>query len=472
VREGIVAEEEAAKLQKAVSDNLQAAKDAKPSLALLSAAIKANAHRKYRRFETAVPAERLKALNEALLFRPTGFSVNPKLEQILQRRRRGLLAERGIDWGHAESLAFASILEDGTPIRLTGQDAERGTFGSRHSVLHDPVTGARFIPLQALPQATASFAAYNSPLSENAALGFEYGYSVHATEALVLWEAQFGDFANGAQVIIDQFLVSGYAKWQQTPSLVLLLPHGYEGSGPEHSSGRVERYLQLAANDNIRVVNCTTAAQYFHVLRRQAALLKAFPRPLIIMTPKSLLRKSEAGSSLADLTSGTFQRVLCAPMPEERSERITRLVLCSGKVYYDLVLSKPFAASENVAVARIEQLYPFPASDVAEIIERFPNLHDIAWLQEEPHNMGAWTYLSDRIYTLARDRKVLYIGRRECASPSEGSAPRHEMEQARIVAAALTDVPRAKKNGHRPSTRAVVAEPETTLKRSAATNAV
>ncbi len=291
-REGVVTRDEAAAMVTAVQDKLQKARTATPSVtspakggdAASSAPVSPD------KLVTAVPEDRLRRLNEALLMRPEGFTPNTKLEKILLRRRAGLGEPGGIDWGHAEALAFASILEDATPIRLTGQDSERGTFGSRHSILHDPTTGDSYTPLQALPQARASFAVYNSPLSENAALGFEYGYSMHAVRALVLWEAQFGDFANGAQVIIDQFLVSGNAKWQQTPSLVLLLPHGYEGQGPEHSSGRVERYLQLAANENIRVVNCTTAAQYFHALRRQAALLVSMPRPLVVMTPKSLLR--------------------------------------------------------------------------------------------------------------------------------------------------------------------------------------
>ena len=239
-------------------------------------------------------------------------------DRILRRRREGIQTPGGINWGHAEALAFASILADGTPIRLSGQDSERGTFNSRHAVLHDPVTGERYCPLQALPQAKAAFAVYNSPLSENAVLGFEYGYSIHATEALVLWEAQFGDFANGAQVIIDQFIVSGNAKWRQTPSLVMLLPHGYEGQGPEHSSARLERYLELAAGDNIRIVNCTNSAQYFHVLRRQAALLESAPRPLIVMTPKGLLNHPKAGASLEDLAHGTFQPVIDDPNARDK----------------------------------------------------------------------------------------------------------------------------------------------------------
>ena len=259
---------------------------------------------------TAATQDALLAYSEALLARPDGFTPNAKLERLLARRREAIAKPGGIDWGFAETLAFAAILADGTPIRLAGQDSERGTFSQRHDVLHDAKTGAAYIPLQAIPQARASFAIYNSPLSEASALGFEYGYSVHAPDTLVLWEAQFGDFANAGQVIIDQFIAAARAKWRQLPGLVLLLPHGYEGQGPEHSSGRLERFLQLAAEDNLRVVNCTTAAQYFHLLRAQAKLLDAAPRPLIVMTPKSLLRHPKAGSSLSDLADGSFQPVL------------------------------------------------------------------------------------------------------------------------------------------------------------------
>lgn len=290
--------------------------------------------------EQLVPSERLAEFNEALMVRPPGFTINAKLDGILQRRRAGLKSQGGIDWAHAESLAFASILSDGIPIRFTGQDTERGTFGHRHLVLHDPRTGNEFCPLQSLATSKASFDIHNSPLSENAVLGFEYGYSMHANGCLVLWEGQFGDFANSAQVIIDQFIVSGNSKWQQTPSLVLLLPHGYEGQGPEHSSARIERFLQLASNDNIRIVNCTTSAQYYHVLRRQAALVEKSQRPLVVFTPKWLLRHPLAGSSLSDLTGAIFQPVLDDPFAADRRDRVTRLIVCSGKVWAELVSNK------------------------------------------------------------------------------------------------------------------------------------
>ena len=281
---------------------------------------------------TAVAAERLLELNEQLLRAPDGFEVNAKLARQLERRRE-TVREGGIDWGQAESLAFATLLEEGIPIRLSGQDTERGTFSHRHAVLHDPTTGETHTPLQHLPTASASFEIYNSPLSEYAALAFEHGYSIAAPDALVLWEAQFGDFVNGAQIVVDQFIVSGRSKWGQTSRLALLLPHGYEGNGPEHSSARLERFLQLAAQDNIRVVNCTTAGQFFHLLRRQA--LDATARPLVVMTPKGLLRLREATSTLADLAESSFQPVLDDPLADRATAR--RLVLCSGKMYYDIV---------------------------------------------------------------------------------------------------------------------------------------
>src|SRR4029453_4888376 len=277
--------------------------------------------------ETAVAADRLRALNEQLLQVPEGFVVYPKLARQLERRRE-TVESGGIDWGQAEALAFASLLEDGIPIRLSGQDTERGTFSHRHLVLHDPETGETVAPIQHLPGGNASFEVYNSPLSEFAALGFEYGYSVSAPDALVLWEAQFGDFVNGAQIVIDQFIVAGRSKWNQTSRLTLLLPHGYEGNGPEHSSARLERFLQLGAQENIRVANCTTAAQFFHLLRRQA--LDVVARPLVVMSPKGLLRLKRASSTLEELAAGSFPPVLDDPAADR--EAVERLVLCSGKL--------------------------------------------------------------------------------------------------------------------------------------------
>ena len=396
--------------------------------------------------ETAVPLERLREYHAAIHALDEGFAPSPKLARQWDKRRAILDQPDGrIDWAHAESLAFAAILSDGTPIRLTGQDAERGTFSQRHLVLHDAKTGARRVPLQALPSARASFAVHNSPLSEAAAVGFEYGYSVHAPGTFVLWEAQFGDFANSAQVLIDQFIAAARAKWRQQPSLALLLPHGYEGQGPEHSSGRLERFLQLAAGDNLRVANCTTAAQYFHLLRRQAARLAIDPRPLVLMTPKSLLRHPMAASPVEDLASGTFRPVMDDPRRTDDPAAVTRLVLCSGKVVVELEGSEAREAATQVAVARVEQLAPFQVSALRAVLGRYPNLAELVWVQEEPRNMGAWGFVEPRLRDLlaeiGRPIPVRYVGRPERASPAEGSAERHAAEQARIVAAAFADAP-------------------------------
>ena len=400
--------------------------------------------------QTAVPRERLLELNAGLLARPEGFTPNGRLERVLQRRAEIDRNEPSIDWGHAEALAFASLLADGVPVRLTGQDVERGTFSHRHAVLTDAQTGARLNVFHHLPQARASFEIHNSPLSELAVIGFEYGYSVGDPEALVLWEAQFGDFVNGAQVMIDQYLVASYQKWGQRTGLVLLLPHGYEGQGPEHSSARLERFLQLCAEDNLRVANCTTAAQYFHLVRRQAALLRE-PRPLVVMSPKSLLRHPLAASTLEQLTSGTFQPVLGDPAARERADGVTRLVLCSGKVYVDLVGTseeqrKERAALEGVervAIGRVEELYPFPGDALRQLAGSFPALREVVWVQEEPRNMGAWTFMAPRLAELFGELPVRYEGRPERASPAEGYAHRHLAEQARIVRAALSGAPAA-----------------------------
>ena len=387
---------------------------------------------------TAVPAETLRAYSEALLARPPEFAPNAKLERLLARRREAIEKPGGIDWGFAETLAFASILADGIPIRLTGQDTERGTFSQRHDVLHDANTGAAYFPLRALPQANAAFAIYNSPLSEAATLGFEYGYSVKAQSALVLWEAQFGDFANAGQTLIDQFIAAARAKWRQHPGLVLLLPHGYEGQGPEHSSGRLERYLQLAAEDNLRIVNCTTAAQYFHALRAQAGLLDAAPRPLIAMTPKSLLRHPRAGSSLSELADGAFRPVIEDARGDPADVR--RLILCSGKVVVELEAAME-ARSETrdwIALARVEQLYPYPEAELDAALRRYPHLTEVVWTQEEPRNMAAWPYIAPRLEAqLPQGVALRYAGRPERASTAEGLPQAHAAEQARIVNEAL-----------------------------------
>ncbi|HEY4812385.1 MAG TPA: multifunctional oxoglutarate decarboxylase/oxoglutarate dehydrogenase thiamine pyrophosphate-binding subunit/dihydrolipoyllysine-residue succinyltransferase subunit [Solirubrobacteraceae bacterium] len=386
---------------------------------------------------TAVPAAELRALGEQLLRVPDGFTVHPKLVKQLERRREALAenAAPGIDWAHAEALAFASLLTEGTPLRLTGQDTERGTFSQRHMVLHDAKTGQTVCPIQSLPDALAPLELHNSPLSELACMGFEYGYSQEAPETLVLWEAQFGDFVNSAQVIIDQFIVSGLAKWGQTSRLTLLLPHGYEGSGPEHSSARLERFLRGAAEGNIRVASPTTPAQYFHLLRRQARVAKQ--RPLVVMTPKSLLRLAQAASSVEDMAEGTsFQPVLAEPGVQD--DQVTRLVLCTGKIYYDLVGHPERAAHTGLAVARVELLYPFPERQILELIGRYPNVSEVLWVQEEPRNMGARAHMFPRLMQIMPEGMHFgYIGRPERASPGEGYPAAHIDEQNRIVTTAI-----------------------------------
>jgi 2-oxoglutarate dehydrogenase E1 component len=387
--------------------------------------------------ETAVAAERLSGLNEALLEVPEGFTPNSKLERLFQKNRGDF---DSIDWAHAEALAFASLLEEGTPVRLTGQDTERGTFSQRHAVLSNAETDERYVPLQNLPQSSASFSIYNSPLSEIAVLGFEYGYSVNSENALVLWEAQYGDFANVGQPMIDQFIVSGQAKWGQTSGLVLLLPHGYEGQGPEHSSARLERYLQLAAHENVRIANLTTAAQYFHLLRAQAAL-KDNKRPLVIMTPKSLLRHPMAASRLEDLSEGSFQPVLDDEGARERAESVERLILCSGKIYTELAGSQYRDEAVDTAIARIELLYPFPEDKVRNVIEGYPNLREVLWVQEEPKNMGAWMFVDPLLREISRgELPVLYVGKPPRPSPAQGSANFHKQEHAAVVRSAFENV--------------------------------
>ncbi|MCY0864797.1 MAG: 2-oxoglutarate dehydrogenase E1 component, partial [Sulfobacillus sp.] len=348
------------------------------------------------------------------------------------------------------TLAFASILAEGTPIRLSGQDSERGTFSQRHLVLHDVDTNQKYTPLQHLPSARASFAVYNSPLSEAAVLGFEYGYNVEAPTVMTLWEAQFGDFANAAQVIIDQFLSAARAKWKERSGLVLLLPHGYEGQGPEHSSARLERYLQLAADNNMRIANCTTAAQYFHLLRQQSHLLRRDPRPLVIMTPKSLLRHPLAASSLHDLSHGRFQPVLEHEAAKEHPESIERVILLSGKVVVDVLTRLGGQVPEHVSIIRIEQLYPFPDGEIEAIFHCYPNLTDVVWLQEEPRNMGAWRYIQPRLEAhLPPGRALRYAGRPERAATAEGFPEMHEEEQGRIVQDALGESKVSTQGGHR-----------------------
>ena len=384
--------------------------------------------------ETAVSEKRLRSLNEELLRVPDSFTIHRKLRKPLLGRLDKIDTGE-IEYGHAEALAFASLLTEGTHIRLTGQDTERGTFSHRHMSLHDENTGLRYVPIQNLSGALAPMELHNSPLSEIACLGFEYGYSAASPESLILWEAQFGDFSNAAQVIIDSFIVAGESKWGQTTRLTLLLPHGYEGAGPEHSSARIERFIQSGSEGNIRLANPTTAAQYFHLLRRQARIAK--PRPLVVFTPKGLLRLKAAASSLDELTKGSFQFVLDDPRVEDR-EKVERLVLCQGKIYYDIDGSDRRKETKNVAIGRVELLYPFARNELEALISSYPNLKKVVWAQEEPKNMGAWSVMARRLPELIGEGiEFQYVGRPQRASPSEGYPAAHRLEQERIVLTAL-----------------------------------
>lgn len=386
--------------------------------------------------QTAVPLSELRELNEALLRVPAGFVLNPKLERPMRRRRQVLDSSdtQGVDWATAEQLAFATILRAGIAIRLTGEDVARGTFGQRHAVFHDLKTGITFTPLQALPQARAAFAVYDSPLSENAAIGFEYGYNVQQPERLVIWEAQYGDFINEAQVMVDELIVSARAKWGQTPSLVLLLPHASEGQGPDHSGGRLERFLQLAAETNLRVAYPTAAAQYFHLLRRQALLLKTDPLPLVMMTPKSFLRHPHAASTPRELAEGRWRPILDDEETRQAAQEVQRIILCSGKVYMDLIGSEQRKENHAVALVRIEQLYPFPEDEIRAMLNEYPRITELVWLQEEPENMGAWTFVQPRLGELLNGQLPLrYIGRPPSSSPAEGSTTWYSSNQKLLI---------------------------------------
>lgn len=369
---------------------------------------------------------------------PEGFDLNKKLERLLGQRKTALEVGENIDWGLGEALAFGSLLEEGHTVRLSGQDVGRGTFSHRHAILYDQTTQDRYIPLTELSENQGRFEAYDSPLSEFAVLGFEYGYSITDPNALVIWEAQFGDFANGAQTIIDQFITGGEMKWFRMSGLVMLLPHGYEGQGPEHSSARLERFLQMCAEENIQVANCTTPANYFHILRRQ--LKRKFRKPLILMTPKSLLRLDLATSKLSEMADGTeFQRVL--PEQDKLGKKVKRIVFCTGKVYYDLLKTRREEKIDDVALIRVEQLYPFPAAEITEELQKYP-LAEIIWCQEEPQNMGAWHFIDRRLEEVLIESKhkylrPVYVGRKASASTAAGFEKKHLEEQQKLVQDAL-----------------------------------
>ena len=385
--------------------------------------------------KTAISGETLKTIVDGLTTVPETFRVLPKVRKTLLERRREVFAHGGpFDWAYGEALAFGSLMLQGIPVRLSGQDSRRGTFSHRHSVLYDEVSRERYIPLLHLAPKQARFCVYNSPLSEAAVLGFDYGYSMDYPQMLCLWEGQFGDFANGAQVIIDQFIAAGETKWLRPSSLVLLLPHGYEGQGPEHSSARLERFLQLCADENMEVCNLTTPAQYFHILRRQ--MLRDFRKPLVIMTPKSLLRSELAVSKTDDFTTGSFQEILEGPKPAD-PKKVERLILCSGKVYYDLqAYREKNGWSDRSALIRLEQIYPLHGELLRELSARYEGAREIVWCQEEPENMGSWQHLLPRLMKFF-GRAISYAGREPGASTAVGTTAAHKIEQAALIAQAF-----------------------------------
>jgi 2-oxoglutarate dehydrogenase E1 component len=394
--------------------------------------------------DTAVKADRLRVVADALRHPPAGFKLHQRVRRLLDERAQMVERGDGLDWGCAEALAYGSLLLEGTPVRLSGQDTVRGTFSHRHAVVFDVETGAAWTPLAGLGPEQGVFEVVNSPLSELGVVGFEYGMSSADPRRLVVWEAQFGDFVNGAQIIVDQFIASAESKWQRMSGLVLLLPHAYEGQGPEHSSARLERFLQLSAEDNMQVVNCTTPAQFFHVLRRQ--MHRPFRKPLIVMSPKSLLRHTRAVSSLADFTEGGFRPVLDDPRPLDPAAA-ARVLFCAGKIYYALDVARDERDWANVAIVRVEQLYPWPSAEVTEALRRYPEATEFCWVQEEPANQGAWDFVEWRLgRLLGNGRRLRYIGRKEAASPATGSHKNHQAEEDAIVEAAL----RRPRPGRRP----------------------
>ncbi|MBU5210102.1 2-oxoglutarate dehydrogenase E1 component [Heyndrickxia oleronia] len=441
--EGIISNEEVKTIEQDIQTKLQAAydrvpkKEEDPDTVMNPPEIVAKG---FPKVETAVNEKELREINSELLNWPEDFNAFKKLARILKRRENVFDGDGKIDWAHAESLAFASIIKDGTPIRFTGQDSQRGTFAHRNLVLHDEKNGNEYIPLHHLKDANASFVVYNSPLTEAAVVGYEYGYNVFSPETLVIWEAQFGDFANMAQVMFDQFISAGRAKWGQKSGLVMLLPHGYEGQGPEHSSARLERFLQLAAENNWTVANLSTSAQYFHILRRQSAMLqKEEVRPLVLVTPKSLLRHPLSSVDGSELTTGEFKPVLEQKGLGAEVKKVERIILCSGKIAIDFEERIKDEQFDWVHILRVEELYPFPEKEITEIINKYSNLKELVWVQEEPQNMGGWTFADPYLRELAPNGvDVKYVGRPRRSSPSEGDPIVHKKEQARILNEALT----------------------------------
>ena len=388
-------------------------------------------HKPEHEVETGLQRDQVHTLTQGLTSYPGDFHIHPKIKKLLDQRAEMGEGNRPFDYGMAEAVAFGSLVTAGTPVRLSGQDSQRGTFNQRHSVLIDIENETHWIPLNHLADGQAIFDVYNSILSEAGVLGFEYGYSRDSPETLVLWEAQFGDFANGAQIVIDQFISSGEDKWGLLSGVVLLLPHGYEGQGPEHSSARIERYLQLAARDNMQICQPSTAAQYFHLLRRQA--LRKWRKPLVVFTPKSMLRHPDAVSPIEDFSRPHFQNVL----PETEIQNAQRLLLCTGKIGHELRVERRKRGDRSTGIVFIEQLYPWPETELTAALAAHPEAHEIVWVQEEPENMGAQSFVMPRLRRLARDRSVLSVKRSAAASPATGSAKAHEMEQKTLIDLAL-----------------------------------
>ncbi|HEV2273466.1 MAG TPA: 2-oxoglutarate dehydrogenase E1 component, partial [Acidobacteriaceae bacterium] len=383
--------------------------------------------------DTGISPERIEEISRGLTSYPASFHIHPKIKKLLEQRAEMGRGERPIDYGMAEALAFGSLLLQGTPVRFSGQDSQRGTFNQRHSVLVDTENEQRYMPLAHLAPDQAPVEIYNSILSEAAVLGYEYGYSRDSPETLVLWEAQFGDFANGAQIIIDQFISSGEDKWGLLNAVVMLLPHGYEGQGPEHSSARMERYLQLAARDNMQICQPSSAAQYFHLLRRQ--VMRPWRKPMIVFTPKSMLRHPDANSPREAFSMPRFQRVV----PETEIREVRRLLICTGKIGHELRMERAKRPSTTTGIVFLDQLYPWPEKELAAEIARHPQAREIVWVQEEPANMGALSFVAPRLRRLVPDRTVLSVKRSAAASPATGSAKAHDLEQKTLISLALRE---------------------------------
>ena len=451
IKEGVITQEDfevqKKEFKKLLDEQFKTARDYKPKLEWFEGIWSKYKPEKGKdkRGVSGVSRSILLSVGEKLTTIPETFQIHPTIKKIIENKKKMFDTGRGFDWSTAESLAFGTLLYEGFPVRIVGQDTGRGTFSQRHSVLRDQNTGETFMPLNQIIESKKKFEVIDSLLSELAVLGFEYGYSLVEPNTLVVWEAQFGDFANGAQVVIDQFVSSGERKWSRASGLVMLLPHGYEGQGPEHSSARLERFLQLCAQENLQVINCTTPANYFHALRRQ--IHRDFRKPLIIMTPKSLLRNKICISNIEDFEkNNSFHRVL-RDLAEEKGygliklkkeKNIRKVILCSGKVYFDLIQAREKLKINDIVFIRIEQLYPFPIKSLVSEIKKYKKTARFYWCQEEPQNMGAWTAVRDYIewtlnYIKAKNRKIAYIGRSSAASPATGYALRHLNQQKKII---------------------------------------